>query len=248
MSLKIHLLGQFKLLADNKQLELPSRPAQSLLAYLVLNAGITQRREKLACLLWPDTNKSNARSYLRQALWRVRKSLETRALDGDDYLHISDISITFNDNSDYWLDAEELLGAVEDRPLQEICKVVSLYRGELLPGFYEEWVVLERDRLQAAYQQKMNLLLGILNKEQPQPSIEELRKEMGRPGISDDELLLRALFPEEHVEATIAQGPIDTHYPGGHKPVMALIQELMKRNDTGHISIQKGDFSLVLGK
>lgn len=88
----------------------------------------------------------------------------------------------------------------------------------------------------------------LLDWEQPQPSIEELRKEVGRPGISDDELLLRALFPEEHVEATIAAGPIDTSYPSGHKPVIALIHELTKHEDLGYIHIQKKDFSLTLGK
>jgi predicted ATPase/DNA-binding SARP family transcriptional activator len=159
MSLKIHLLGQFKLLAADRPLELRSRPAQSLLAYLALNAGATQRRERLASLLWPDTNESNARGYLRQALWRIRKSLESGNLNWEDYLQISNISIAFDARSDYWLDAEAILGAAEERPVEEIIEIVRLYRGELLPGFYEEWVVPERDRLGAAYQQKMNLLL-----------------------------------------------------------------------------------------
>jgi oxaloacetate decarboxylase alpha subunit len=89
---------------------------------------------------------------------------------------------------------------------------------------------------------------GFLDWEQPQPSIKQLRKEMGRPGITDDELLLRALFPQEHVEATIAAGPIEDNYPRGDKPAMALIQELMQRNDLGYIQVQKGDFSLTLQK
>jgi oxaloacetate decarboxylase (Na+ extruding) subunit alpha len=83
---------------------------------------------------------------------------------------------------------------------------------------------------------------------QPQPSIADLRKEIGRPGISDDELLLRILFPEEHVEATRAAGPINTHYPRGDKPVMALIQELTARNDYGYIHLEKKGFSLTLHK
>jgi oxaloacetate decarboxylase (Na+ extruding) subunit alpha len=86
----------------------------------------------------------------------------------------------------------------------------------------------------------------LLNWEQPQPSIEDLRKEIGRPGISDDELLLRILFPEEHVEATIAAGAIDTSYPRGDRPVMALIEELIGRKDEHYIKVQKGDFSLTL--
>ena len=85
-----------------------------------------------------------------------------------------------------------------------------------------------------------------LNWKQPQPTIAELRKEIGRPALSDDELLLRILFPEEHVDATIAAGPIQINYPSGHKPVLALIQELTKRKDYTSIHLQKGDFKLSL--
>ena len=76
MSLKIYLLGQFSLRAGEKPLTLPSRPAQSLLAYLALHAGTTHRRERLSGLLWPEAAESNARAYLRQAIWRIRKALE----------------------------------------------------------------------------------------------------------------------------------------------------------------------------
>ena len=89
---------------------------------------------------------------------------------------------------------------------------------------------------------------GFLNWTQPQPTIKELRKEMGRPGISDDELLLRVLFAEEHVEETIAAGPIKRDFPRGDKPVVALIDELTKRYDHHFTSIRKGDFSLQLSK
>jgi DNA-binding SARP family transcriptional activator/tetratricopeptide (TPR) repeat protein len=162
MSFKIYLLGQFKLQANHHSIELPSRPAQSLLAYLALNAGVTHRREKLANLLWPEATESNARSYLRQALWRIRKSLQSASLSWEDYLQISDISVTFDDQSDYWLDADLLLETTEAQPLEEVTESIRLYRGELLPGFYEEWIVLERQRLQATYHQKMNLLLESL--------------------------------------------------------------------------------------
>ena len=162
MTLNIHLLGQFKLTAGDQEIDLPSRPAQTLFAYLVLNAGVTHRREKLASMIWPESNETNARSYLRQALWRIRKSLGSYSVHDEDYLSISDISITFKSVSDYWLDAELLLSPVTSKPVEEMIEVVSLYRGELLPGFYEEWIILERDRLEAAYHQKMNHLLNSL--------------------------------------------------------------------------------------
>jgi hypothetical protein len=50
------------------------------------------------------------------------------------------------------------------------------------------------------------------------------------------------------VEATRAAGPIQTQYPRGDKPVMALIQELTARNDHRYIHIQKKGFSLTLQK
>lgn len=162
MSLKIHLLGQFKLQANDLPIELPSRPAQSLLAYLAFNAGVTHRQEKLAGLLWPEATDTNARSYLRQALWRIRKTLESGSLSWEDFLQISDINVTFDDQSDHWLDTDLLLESTEAQSVPEITATIRLYRGELLPGFYDEWIVFERERLQAAYHQKMNLLLDSL--------------------------------------------------------------------------------------
>jgi DNA-binding SARP family transcriptional activator/tetratricopeptide (TPR) repeat protein/energy-coupling factor transporter ATP-binding protein EcfA2 len=159
MSLKIFLLGQFKLLAQDRQIELPSRSAQSLLAYLALNAGVNQRREKLSSLLWPDANESNSRSYLRQALWRIRKALESGDLNWEDYLQISNIDVAFDALSDYWLDAELIVDASETLSDDDLINQVDLYRGELLPGFYDEWIVLERDRLLSAYHRKNSLLV-----------------------------------------------------------------------------------------
>ncbi len=74
--LEVKLLGQFDVRRDGTPLVIPSRSAQSLLAFLLLNPGIAHRREKLAGLLWPDTPEDNARRSLRQELWRLRKALE----------------------------------------------------------------------------------------------------------------------------------------------------------------------------
>jgi DNA-binding SARP family transcriptional activator/tetratricopeptide (TPR) repeat protein len=162
MALKIYLLGQFNIEVGDQMLELPSRPAQSLLAYLALNPGLAHRREKLAGMLWPDATEVNARSYLRQALWRTRKALESETSTWEQYLLINDFSVKFDDESDYWLDVNALLEVGEATPIVEIETAVALYKGELLPGFYDEWVLLERDRLQAAYHQRMKLLLDSL--------------------------------------------------------------------------------------
>jgi DNA-binding SARP family transcriptional activator len=159
MTLKISLLGQFNLQAEDVSLELPSRPAQSLLAYLAIHAGSVHRRETLAHLLWPDSTESNARSYLRQALWRIRKSFEIASKDWEDHLKISDINVTFDDQSDYWLDVEVLMKSEDEEAIEQLITTISLYRGELLPGFYDEWINPERNRVLATYHQRMNQLL-----------------------------------------------------------------------------------------
>ena len=118
MTLKIYLLGQFKLANGERPLALTSRPAQSLLAYLAMTAGMTHRRERLAGLLWPESDETNARAYLRQALWRIRKTLDDGALSPEDYLQISDLSVTFNAQSDYWLDVNRVLDSGEPASLE----------------------------------------------------------------------------------------------------------------------------------
>ncbi len=96
--LEIRLLGQFNLREDGVPIEIASRPAKTLLAYLLLTRGTHHPRERLAGLLWPDSTESNARKNVRQALWNLRKSI------GERYLLADTVSIAFAPKSDYWLD------------------------------------------------------------------------------------------------------------------------------------------------
>jgi predicted ATPase/DNA-binding SARP family transcriptional activator len=169
--LEISLLGKFDLQLNGQAVEIPSRPAQSLLAYLLLKSDTAHRREKLAGLLWPDATETNARSYLRQALWRVRKALDSA--DGR-YLIADDLSIAFDTNAPYRLDVAVLERAVPtEGATEDLVQCVSVYRGELLPGFYNEWAALERERLQAVFENKMNRLLDRLVAERRWPAVVE---------------------------------------------------------------------------
>jgi len=142
---------------DGKRLIIPTRNAQSLFAYLILNAGKAHRRERLAGLLWPDSSEENARSNLRHELWRLRKTIET----GEEiFFRIDDLTITFQPESKYSLDVQQLEGLpLEDSKAEDLSKALSVYQGDLLPGFYEEWVVVERARLLALFEAKMARLL-----------------------------------------------------------------------------------------
>ena len=69
---------------------------------------------------------ANARTSLRQALWRVNQ-----ALDFDrNYLLVDDFSITFNAAAPYWLDVAVLdQKGVDAGPLEELIAAVSVLRG-----------------------------------------------------------------------------------------------------------------------
>jgi serine/threonine protein kinase len=48
----------------------------------------------------------------------------------------------------------------------ELLEETSIYQGDLLPGFYDDWVILERERLRAIFDRKMHRLLQCLISEQ----------------------------------------------------------------------------------
>lgn len=166
--LTIRLLGQFDILQHGEPLTLPSRPAQSLLAYLLLNPGTAHRREKLAGVLWPKASEENARNNLRHALWRLRQALPKAFIQADR------IAIAWNAATEYRLDVDRL-ARISGREVttDDLIEAVTVYKGDLLPGFYDDWVVLERERLRAVYEDCMARLLERLAAERRWPETVE---------------------------------------------------------------------------
>jgi WD40 repeat protein/DNA-binding SARP family transcriptional activator len=170
--LQIHLLGQFDVRLDGKRALIPSRSGQSLLAYLALTAGTTHRREKLAGTIWPEVPEETARKNLRQELWRIRKAIPARhATTAKDNLLSDDFTITFNPEADFWLDVVRLEQSAAD--LQSLTAGLSLYRGELLPGFYDDWILPERERIQNLFEARMDELVGKLVEEERWAAVQE---------------------------------------------------------------------------
>jgi predicted ATPase/DNA-binding SARP family transcriptional activator len=161
--LEVRLLGAFEISHGGKTIAITSRPAQSLFAYLILNAGALHRREKLAGLLWPDSLEETARENLRHALWRMRKAFPTTV--AAEYVRSDDLSIGFNASALYWLDAAEVEKLNETTSADSLIATLSVYRGELLPGFYDEWVVLEREHISSLFEHHMARLMSMLQEQ-----------------------------------------------------------------------------------
>jgi len=158
--LEVKLIGTFDIQCDGKPVTISSRAAQSLFAYLIINAGISHRREKLAGMFWPDVSEEKARAYLRHELWLIRKAFSSKSKS--DTLITDDLNIAFNASAEYWLDAAALESASESASIEELMTALSVFHGELLPGFYDDWVTQEREHLQSIFEQKITRLLETL--------------------------------------------------------------------------------------
>jgi predicted ATPase/DNA-binding SARP family transcriptional activator len=162
--LEVRLIGRFEVRWESKTVTLSTRAAQSLFAYLILTAGTLHRREKLAGMLWPEESDQKARTFLRNELWRIRKALTPTA--NVEHLIADNLTVGFNPSSAYQLDAAAVQNLNDTAPADELINALSNYHGELLPGFYEDWVVLEREHLQVLFEQKIARLLEMLEKDQ----------------------------------------------------------------------------------
>ncbi len=84
--------------------------------------------------------------------------------------------------------------------------------------------------------------------EPPQPSIEEVRQNLGGSSVSDDDLILRYIIQEEkEIQAMRAAGPPKPYFTSAN-PLVMIIHELLRKDELGYVRVEKGDFSLTLQK
>ncbi len=169
-TLRIRLLGDFSLIyADLPVTGLNSMRLQSLLAYLVLHRDVPQQRQHLAFLFWPDTTEAQARNNLRQLLHQLRQVFPAV----DDFLSADMHILHWHSVAPFYLDVAEFEQALtladearrrsDQHALQAALEQAdSLYRGELLPGCYDEWILPERERLRQRRLQALEQLLRLL--------------------------------------------------------------------------------------
>lgn len=161
VALTIRLFGRFEIrFEDHPTGALNARRARELLSYLVLHRNHPQHREALAGLLWENVEPAQARKYLRQALWQVQTALHPYvATEGAQPLEVDPEWIQLNGCDQLKVDVfrfEEatcschgIPGAqLDDAGRQSLEDAARLYRGDLLEGWYQDWCLLERERLQ----------------------------------------------------------------------------------------------------
>lgn len=163
-TLHVFLFGKFS--AHYGQDPLPGLEAlkvQELLCYLLLYRDRPHAREALAGLLWGEKSADQSRSYLRKTLWQLQTALHDQRdpLDGE-ILLVEPGWVQLCSHAGLQLDVaalEESFNLVYRVPgrqldlheVEILCAAAALYRGDLLEGWYTDWCLYERERLQYMY-------------------------------------------------------------------------------------------------
>lgn len=145
-SARLRLLGGFALSIDEVHQSLPVH-ARRVLAYLsVARSGRPEHsRDTLAERLWPTSTNVRAKAMLRTILWRIRKTNPWLVTVERDSVRLAEAVRV--DVDDSIAQAARLVSGAE---LEATDINVATLIGDLLPGWEEDWLLLERERIQQA--------------------------------------------------------------------------------------------------
>ena len=141
-NLRVHLFGGPYVSVDGRQCPVPEG-SKRLLAFVALRRGRIERRY-VAGTLWPVGNDGRAAGNLRSALWRLRAA-------GIDVLYHDKWSLSLL--GQVRVDVHELQAwadrIIAGSPCAADLEPVRLETEalDLLPGWYDDWTILERERL-----------------------------------------------------------------------------------------------------
>lgn len=137
----INVLGGFSVQVAQRPVPMP-RNAQRVLGFLAVTR-VEHPRDTVAGHLWPAALPERAMSNLRTALWRVRQADSRIIRARRDSIGLSDeVEI------DYEVITSQARGIIAELPVddQAITGAARLLEADLLPGWDEEWLLLDRER------------------------------------------------------------------------------------------------------
>jgi predicted ATPase/DNA-binding SARP family transcriptional activator/DNA-binding transcriptional ArsR family regulator len=139
---------------------------RSLLAFLVTYRDHPHTRDLLAGTFWPDEPDAIARRRLSQALWQIRRALQaTEQGEAHPVLLVEGDTVQFNPALPHWLDVEQFAvhhsqcaGGGHDA-VEHCESCIECYQGDFLAGYYDDWILVERERLREMYLETLERLV-----------------------------------------------------------------------------------------
>lgn len=153
----LHLFGGPFLTFDTRRVD-PPDGSKRLLALLALEGSGVDRRD-LAGRLWPDVDYRRAEGNLRSALWRLHRT-------GLDVIDCAGQELTLQAGVE--VDVQILAGwahrIISGQIRGDDLRLAPAVEHGLcvLPGWYDDWVVLERERLRSWLLQALEVLTARL--------------------------------------------------------------------------------------
>jgi DNA-binding SARP family transcriptional activator len=139
-AMAVSLLDGFQVRCGGVEAVLPMN-AQRVVAHLGLSAR--PHRSLVAGLLWPTVTDRHAQGSLRSTLWRLEQSCPGLVLSVQGSVGLAaDVRVDARELAEWARRMLDPATGVEGCPAPDL-----LFRGELLPGWYDEWVLVERERL-----------------------------------------------------------------------------------------------------
>jgi DNA-binding SARP family transcriptional activator len=133
----LRLFGGFVLLRGRHHIHIP-RNCQRLVAFLALHSSVG--RATVAGSLWPEVDEARALGSLRTSIWQVHRCCAGLFVIDGDWLRFSER--VHVDAIDFEESAHRILHKPQNVALTELrCEWQ-----ELLPGWYDDWVLLKRER------------------------------------------------------------------------------------------------------
>jgi predicted ATPase/DNA-binding SARP family transcriptional activator len=146
--LSIRLLGPFDARVNGETMPaLRTRKGQWLLALLALRQGCAVSRDWLAGTLWPESLEEQALGSLRRSLTDLRSALGPEA----DRLEAPTARTLCLDLKDAEIDTLRFDETARGEDEELLQAAIALYRGPLLEGCVEEWVLAERAEREETY-------------------------------------------------------------------------------------------------
>jgi len=137
------LLGGIDVRVDGRRIDTRLPPASlTVLAFLLVHAGETLRRDDVAFELWPDATESDAKATLRRNLYILQRSLPDPAAP---FVRCDKRTIECPDPAVAWIDVARFEPSSE-RP-ESLEEAAELYRGDFAPRLEHEWAISLREFL-----------------------------------------------------------------------------------------------------
>ncbi|QKC70628.1 alpha/beta fold hydrolase [Mesorhizobium sp. Root172] len=204
----LYLLGGFDFAGVGAVVPAFSRKARAMMAYLALQAGHSQSREKLATLLWSANSEAQARMSLRQAVSATRKALQA---SGGRLLTDGDNVVLHLDELDFDVARFEALAA--SSTAADLEQALLVYRGDLLEGFglkeepFEDWLRVEREGLRAMAVAALDRLVAHYSALDPASCVRAATRLLTMEPLREDihRALMRALAAQGRTNLALKQ-------------------------------------------